>query len=65
MIDTDGGADDAAAILLALSAYNNNDSDFEILAITCVNGNVDQRTAQTNVLKTLTVASESNVNMIL
>lgn len=61
VIDTDGGADDAAAILLALSAYHNDDSDY--VAITVVNGNVDQKTAQTNVLKVLTVANDSNVRL--
>lgn len=64
MIDTDGGADDAAAILLALSAWANNDSDHEIVAITCVNGNVDQKTVQKNVLKTLTIANASDVIII-
>lgn len=62
MIDTDGGADDAAALLLILSAYFNNDSNFKVEAITCVHGNVDQKTAQVNVLKTLTIADSPNVS---
>lgn len=61
MIDTDGGADDAAAILLALSAWANRDSDFEVVAITCVNGNTDEKQVQENVLKTITIANASNV----
>lgn len=64
VIDTDGGADDAAAILLALSAWNNNDSNFEVVAITCVNGNTDEKTAEENVLKTITIGNTSNVTII-
>lgn len=62
VIDTDGGADDAAGILLTLFAREKFDSNFEVVAITVVNGNVDQKTAQTNILKTLTIANAPNVN---
>lgn len=62
MIDTDGGADDAASILLALSAWHNKDSNFEIVAITCVNGNTVEANVEENILKTLTIANASNVS---
>lgn len=65
MIDTDGGADDAAAILLALSAWAHHDSDFEVIAITCVNGNTAEINVEENVLKTITIANASNVTTIL
>ncbi len=61
VIDSDGGADDAAAILLILSSWANKDSKFEVVAITCVNGNTDEPTAELNILKTVTVAKASNV----
>lgn len=65
VIDTDGGADDAAAILLALSAWANKDSDYEVVAITCVHGNTDEKNVEENILKTITVANVSGVIIFL
>lgn len=61
VIDSDGGADDAAAILLVLSAWANKDSKFEVVALTCVNGNTGEANVEHNTLKTLTIANVSNV----
>ncbi|KAG4078372.1 hypothetical protein HA402_013082 [Bradysia odoriphaga] len=61
VIDSDAGADDAASILLALSAWANKDSEFEVVALTCVNGNTNESNVEHNVLKTLTVANVSNI----
>lgn len=51
IIDTDCGADDAMAILFALAHRD----DFDILAITTVNGNTIVKNVIVNVLKTLRV----------
>jgi len=51
IIDTDGGVDDALAILLALSSPK----ELEIVAITTVAGNVKVEQATENVLRTLEV----------
>jgi hypothetical protein len=61
VIDTDAGADDAMAILLLLSACANNDTNFDIVAITCTYGNTNLRNVEKNVLKTLTIANQSKV----
>lgn len=62
VIDTDGGADDAASILLVLSAWARKDSNFEVVAITCVNGNTNEANVEENILKTITIANASDVN---
>jgi len=64
VIDTDGGADDAMAILLTLSMIANNDTNFDIVAITCTYGNTNLSNVEKNVLKTLTIANESKVTII-
>jgi len=64
VIDTDAGADDAMAILLLLAANANNESCFDIVAITCVYGNSDLSNVEQNILKTLSVANETKVTMI-
>lgn len=64
MVDTDGGADDAASILLLLSAWAKKDSNYEVVAITCVNGNTVETIAEMNVLKAITIANASNVIFI-
>ncbi|KAJ6636290.1 putative uridine nucleosidase 1 [Pseudolycoriella hygida] len=61
VIDTDGGADDAASILLALSAWKHEDSVFKVIAITCVNGNTIEPNVEANVLKMLSVANVTNI----
>ncbi|XP_026819481.1 probable uridine nucleosidase 1 [Rhopalosiphum maidis] len=61
VIDTDAGADDAMAILLLLSACANNDTNFDIVAITCTYGNTNLRNVEKNVLKTLTIANQSKI----
>ncbi|XP_057318968.1 uncharacterized protein LOC130663639 isoform X2 [Microplitis mediator] len=61
VIDTDAGADDAAAILLILSAWANNDTSYDVIGITCVYGNTDEENVEQNVLKTLTVANISHI----
>jgi len=64
VVDTDGGADDAMAILLLLTASTNyNDSYFNVVAITCVYGNSELRNVEQNVLKTLSIANETKVIM--
>jgi len=63
VIDTDAGADDAMAILLLLSARANNDTNFDIVAITCTYGNTNLKNVEKNVLKTLTIANESKVTI--
>jgi len=64
VIDTDGGADDAMAILLTLSVLGNNNTKFDIVAITCTYGNTNLSNVEKNVLKTLTIANESKVTII-
>lgn len=51
IIDTDCGVDDAEAILLALSQWN-------VLAITCVEGNTEIEKVTKNVLRVLKVAGK-------
>jgi len=63
VIDTDAGADDAMAILLLLSARVNNDTNFDIVAITCTYGNTNLKNVEKNVLKTLAIANESKVTI--
>jgi len=63
VIDTDAGADDAMAILLLLSARAHNQMNFDIVAITCTYGNTNLNNVEQNVLKTLTIANESNVTI--
>jgi len=64
VIDTDAGSDDAIAILLTLSMSASNDTNFDIVAITCTYGNTNLSNVEKNVLKTLTVANESKVTII-
>jgi len=64
VIDTDAGADDAMALLLTISISANNDTDFEIVAITCTYGNTYLTNVEKNVLKTLTIADESKVTIV-
>ncbi|XP_008547463.1 uncharacterized protein LOC103571186 isoform X2 [Microplitis demolitor] len=61
VIDTDAGADDAAAILLILSAWASNDTSYDVIGITCVYGNTYEENVEQNVLKTLTVANLSHI----
>jgi len=64
VVDTDGGADDAMAILLLLTANAHyNDSYFNVVAITCVYGNSELSNVEQNVLKTLSIANETKVTM--
>ena len=56
IIDTDGGTDDCHGILIAAA-----DDDTEILAITCVFGNVDVDQACNNVLRTVNVSEKLKV----
>lgn len=58
IIDTDAGADDAIAILLALKS---EETGHEIIAITCSYGNTKVENVVTNVLKILTVANRSDI----
>jgi len=64
VVDTDAGADDAMALLLILSAYYKNNSNFKIVAITCTYGNTDLTNVEKNVLKTLTIADQFIVTII-
>ncbi|KAK0097792.1 hypothetical protein PV326_013734 [Microctonus aethiopoides] len=61
VIDTDAGADDATGILLVLSAWIHDDSNFELIAITCTYGNTVEENVQQNVLKTLTIANATHI----
>ncbi|XP_076631399.1 uncharacterized protein LOC143346799 [Colletes latitarsis] len=58
IIDTDAGADDAAAILLTLKS---KPKEFEVIAITCSYGNTYVGNVVENVLKILTVANRSDI----
>ncbi|XP_050454144.1 uncharacterized protein LOC126852902 [Cataglyphis hispanica] len=60
IIDTDAGADDALAIMLAL-LYETKTHDIEILAITATYGNTYLNNVEQNVLKTLTIANRSDI----
>ncbi|XP_043289098.1 LOW QUALITY PROTEIN: uncharacterized protein C1683.06c-like, partial [Venturia canescens] len=62
IIDTDGGGDDAIAILLALAAEDElNSDDFEIIAIICSYGNTALTNVEKNVPKILTIANRSDI----
>ena len=58
MIDVDTGVDDAQAIMLALSS-----PDIEVVAITCVAGNVEIEKVCLNTLKVLKVCDRLDVSM--
>ena len=59
VIDVDTGIDDAQAIMLALSC-----PDIDVLAITCVAGNVDISKVCLNTLKVLTVCHRLDVSVL-
>ena len=56
IIDCDAGIDDAQAILLALSK-----TDVDLLAVTCVSGNVHVEKVCVNVLKTLEMCGRTDI----
>ncbi|ESO97843.1 hypothetical protein LOTGIDRAFT_103620 [Lottia gigantea] len=58
IIDVDTGADDAMAILFAVAQCH---SGTEILAITCVNGNIDLNNVSRNTLRTLQYADALHI----
>ena len=58
IIDTDPGQDDAVAILLALAS-----SEFEILGITCVAGNVPLDLTQVNARKIVDLSGRKDVRV--
>ena len=60
VIDTDGGVDDAVAILWAATH-----KDVDLLAITVVHGNVDSRIAAENVCRVLELAGRDDVPVYL
>ena len=51
IIDTDTGVDDAMALLMALEAHKRG--EVEVLAITAVAGNTEERHALRNILRTI------------
>ena len=51
IIDTDTGVDDAMALLMALEAHKRG--EVEVVAITAVAGNTQERHALRNILRTL------------
>jgi hypothetical protein len=61
IIDTDAGPDDAAAIFVTLNGEKYN-SEFKVIAITCVNGNTAVDNVVVNVLKTLKTANRLDVS---
>ena len=65
IIDTDAGVDDALAILLALKYEETHADDFKIMAITCTQGNTNEKNVAKNVLKILTVAKRNDVSNVL
>ncbi|CAI5707860.1 unnamed protein product [Peronospora effusa] len=58
VVDTDAGADDAVAILMALHAFSNDD---QVVGITTVFGNVDVHQANHNVAHILKATGRSNI----
>lgn len=60
IIDTDAGPDDAAAIFVVLNGEKYN-SEFKVIAITCVNGNTVVDNVAVNVLKTLKTANRLDI----
>lgn len=60
VIDTDGGVDDAVAILWAATC-----KDVDLLAVTVVHGNVDSRIAAENVCRVLELAGRYDVPVYL
>lgn len=60
VIDTDGGVDDAVAILWAATH-----KDVDLIAITVVHGNVDSRIAAENVCRVLELAGRDDVPVYL
>lgn len=63
VLDTDAGVDDASAILLLLRAEHHKVIENKVVAITCVHGNTDEKNVELNVLKTLTIANRTDVNI--
>ncbi|XP_034943058.1 probable uridine nucleosidase 1 isoform X2 [Chelonus insularis] len=61
IIDTDAGIDDAVAIFLLLSALAKNNSNSEIVAITCVYGNTEEQNVEKNVLRILSTVNASHI----
>ncbi|XP_060847289.1 uncharacterized protein LOC132926884 [Rhopalosiphum padi] len=61
VVDTDAGGDDAMALLLLLSVCANNNTHFDIVAITCTYGNSGLSNVENNVLKTLAIANETKI----
>ena len=59
VIDTDGGVDDAVAILWAATH-----KDVDLLAITVVHGNVDSQIAAENVCRVLELAGRYDVPVV-
>nr|ATU82427.1 venom hydrolase-like protein [Lethocerus distinctifemur] len=57
IMDVDAGADDAMAIMIAVSSVKKID----VIAITCVNGNTGVHNVTKNVLKTLKVANRLDI----
>ena len=51
IIDTDTGVDDAMALLMALNSHKMG--EVEILAITAVNGNTEEKFAEKNICRVL------------
>lgn len=63
IIDTDAGADDAAAIFMALNKEKDN-SSFKVIAITCVHGNTAVENVVVNVFKILQTVGRLDVSPI-
>ena len=56
VIDCDAGVDDAQAILMALA-----DHSVDVLAITCVSGNVSLSNVSENVMKILELCDRTDI----
>lgn len=64
VIDTDAGADDAEAIMLALQyEAKSSANNIKVIAITCSYGNAYLKDVEQNVLKTLTMANRNDVSI--
>lgn len=59
VIDTDGGVDDAVAILWAATC-----KDVDLLAVTVVHGNVDSQISAENVCRVLELAGRYDVPVV-
>jgi len=61
LIDTDGGTEDAWALLMAIRAHKDPKVPFDIVGITCVHGTTSVDNAAKNVRRVLRTAGLNHV----